>query len=417
MTDTTLETEEIVERVENLIVHYQKALLIKPDSAVIHNELGKLYAFQGKVENPPYHYLRSIQVAPDYFQAYWNLKFALLSLSWYGKTIAPELLDQGIEILRSAAQNQPDFPFAYAVLGDLLTQKGSKQEAIHCYQMASRNQVLLTRPELARQFHNHNQKSQPDFLIMGFMRCGTTSLYEYLIAHPQVLPAIDKELWFFTNWFELGIDWYLAHFPSIANGRDYLTGEATPMYINFPDAATRILERFPAMKFIVLLRNPVERAISAISLNKPPGLKNLKLERNIINGLEKAESIVDSFTDDDLIKLPLVMSFDLDYPSLLAFSHILNSLYIIYLKKWLAIFPEDQFLILKSEDLFQEPATTISKVHSFLKLPDYQLSQYPNSNPGTYPSVSNSLRRRLAEFYQPYNQQLEEYLDMKFNWE
>lgn len=407
----------MTDTVKNIISHYQKALLIKPDSAVIHNELGKLYTFQGKFENTSYHCIQAIQFAPGYFQAYWNLKFALLGLSWHGNKIATELLDQGIEILRSAAQNQPDFPFAHAVLGDLLTQKGSKQEAIDCYQIASRNQLLLTRPELTRQSHNLNQKSQPGFLILGFMRCGTTSLYDYLITHPQVLPAIDKELWFFTHFFDQGIDWYLAHFSSLANGTNYLTGEASPMYINFPDAATRVLELFPAMKFIVLLRNPVERAISAIYLNRPPGLKNKSLERDIIDGLKKAESIVGSFTDDYLIRPPFVMNFDLDYPSLLAFSHILNSLYILYLKKWLAVFPEDQFLILKSEDLFQTPATTMSKVHSFLKLPDYQLSQYRNSNPGTYPSISTSLRRRLVEFYQPYNHQLEEYLDMKFKWE
>lgn len=305
MRHTFLKTEAMVDNVENLIAHYQKALLIKPDSASIHNELGKLYAFQGKHESVPYHYIKSIEFAPNCFQTYWNLKFSLISLSWYGKTVDSILLNQGIEILRTVTQNQPNFPFAYAVLGDLLTQTGSKQEAIDCYQIASRKQVLLSRPDLASKSWNLKQKSQPNFLILGFMICGTSSLYDYLIAHPQVLPAVDKELWFFTHFFDQGRDWYLAHFPSIANGVSYLTGEATPLYINFPDTAIRVLDLFPEMKFIVLLRNPVERAISAIYLGKPPSLKHIQLEHNIIDGLEKAESMVSTLSNTSLMSFHL----------------------------------------------------------------------------------------------------------------
>lgn len=417
MTKTILATEAIVDNVESIIAHYQKALLIKPDSAVIHNELGELYGFQGEFENTPYHYIKSIQFAPDYFQAYSRLKFALLSLNWYEKTIAPELLNQGIEVLRSAAQNQSDFPFAYAVLGDLLTQKGSKQDAIDCYQIAIQNKIRLSRPDLANEIWNVNQKNQPNFLILGFMRCGTTSLYDYLTAHPQVLPAIDKELCFFTNWFNHGVEWYLAHFPSIGNQLGYLTGEATPLYIASPDAATKVLDLFPKTKFIILLRNPVERTISSIYLQRPSTLKHIQLEQNIIDGLEKAESIMNDLGDASLAELPTILNCGLTYQSVVSIYHLLSSLYIFYLKRWLALFPRDQFLILKSEDLFKDSATTMSKVHTFLELPDYQLSKYRNLNPGSYPSVSNSLRHRLAEFYQPYNQQLEEYLDMKFNWE
>lgn len=410
-------TEAMVDNVENLIAHYQKALLIKPDSAVIHSELGKLYAFQGRYENVPYHYIKAIESDPSCFQTYWNLKFSLISLIWYGEKVDLGLLNQEIETLRSVIQNQPNFPFAYAILGDLLTQKGSQQEAIDCYQTASHNQILLSRPDLANRTVTSNQKSQPSFLILGFMRCGTSSLYDYLLAHPQVLPAVDKELWFFTHFFDQGIDWYLAHFPSIADGVNYFTGEATSMYINAPDAATKVLDLFPEMKLTILLRNPVERVISAIYLQRPPSLRHIQLEHHIVDGLEKAESMVKNLSEVSLLESSSIMNCGLGHQGMVSVSHLLNGLYILYLKRWLTIFPKNQFLILKSETLFKDPSITMNQVHNFLKLSDYQLTNYRNSNPGTYPSVSNDLRRRIAAFYQPYNQQLEDYLGMKFDWE
>lgn len=412
----------MVDSIENLIAHYQKALLIKPDTANVHKELGKLYNFQGNYENATYHYIKSIQFDPSCFQVYWNLKFSLMGWNWYRKTGDLNLLNQGIEILKDVAQNQPSFPFAYTVLGDLLTQKGDKQAAIDCYRTASEKQIFLSQPELISRSLNLHQKSRPNFLILGSMRCGTSSLYDYLIAHPQILPAVDKELWFFTNFFEQGIDWYLAHFPEVADGVNYLTGEATPQYLNFPNAATKVLDAFPDIKFIILLRNPVERAVSAIYLGRPSSLKNIQLGANIIEGLEQAKLMLSNSSDISLIERSSIMSLSimncgLSHQGMVSLSHLLNGLYIFYLKRWLTTFPRDQFLILKSEDFFSDPSTTMNKVHNFLNISAHQLPKFYNLNPGSYPLISDDLRQRLTEFYQPYNQQLEEYLGMKFNWE
>ena len=417
MRSTSLNAEATIDIVENLIAHYQKALLIKPDSATIHNELGKLYRFQGRHKNAPYHYIKSIQFKPDNFQAYWDLKFSLITLSWYGKTISPGLLNQGTEILSSAAVSQPNFPFAYAVLGDLFTHKGDTQAAIDCYQVSIQNKIRLFRPDLANHTWDTSQKSSPSFLVLGFMRCGTSSLYDYLIAHPQVLPAIDKELGFFSSFFDQGVDWYLAHFPSLTGCSSYLTGEATPFYITSPDTAAKVLNLFPETKFIVLLRNPVERVISAIYLSRPSSLKHIQLEHYVIDALEKAESLMSDLSDASLVQPSSLLDTGLTYWSMLSVIHLLEGLYVFHLKRWFAIFPRDQFLILESENLFRDPATTMRKVHDFLKLPSHQLSNYRNSNPGSYPAVSSDLYHRLTGFYQPYNQQLEEYLDMKFDWE
>ena len=97
--------------------------------------------------------------------------------------------------------------------------------------------------------------------------------------------------------------------------------------------------------------------------------------------------------------------------------YVTYSIYLYFLKEWLTVFPRGQILILKSEDLFFNPATTLKRVYDFLGLPDSPQTEYRNYNPGSYPQISDHLRRQLAEFFRPYNRQLEDYLGMKFNWE
>src|SRR5438552_2997608 len=109
----------------------------------------------------------------------------------------------------------------------------------------------------------------PDFLIVGAQKCGTTSLYNYLLRHPSVVPALKRSVKFFDHgphWAK-GVWWYRAHFPFTAGraadrGRP-LTGECTPSYLIHPLGAQRVKEAAPDARLIVLLRNPVDRAYSA----------------------------------------------------------------------------------------------------------------------------------------------------------
>jgi hypothetical protein len=79
-------------------------------------------------------------------------------------------------------------------------------------------------------------------------------------------------------------------------------------------------------------------------------------------------------------------------------------------------FFREQILILKSEDLFTHPEQTMADVYRFLGLPDHPFPHYWNANPNQYPPITASLRQQLAEFFKPYNEQLEDYLGRKFDW-
>jgi hypothetical protein len=103
----------------------------------------------------------------------------------------------------------------------------------------------------------------PDFIILGTQRGGTTSLYDDLTRHPQIIPAAGKELHYFDNKYSKGVTWYRGHFSRRVRFKPWLiTGEATPYYLFHPAVPDRVLETCPRAKFLVLLRDPVSRAYS-----------------------------------------------------------------------------------------------------------------------------------------------------------
>lgn len=111
----------------------------------------------------------------------------------------------------------------------------------------------------------------PNFLILGAMKAGTTSLAYWLAEHPDVFLAPGKELFFFNvpqRW-ELGVDWYRRQFAGSEGA--IARGEATPGYLGHPRAAERIAETLPGVRLIALLRHPADRAYSQYWHNRAMG--------------------------------------------------------------------------------------------------------------------------------------------------
>ncbi|NEQ74827.1 MAG: hypothetical protein F6K23_18340 [Okeania sp. SIO2C9] len=256
----------------------------------------------------------------------------------------------------------------------------------------------------------------PSFIIIGAQKCGTTSLYNYVIEHPQILPASMKELHFF-NWRSKpgnrktveGVDWYLSQFPTIPNGKNLITGEATPDYLVDPHTPQRMFNLLPDVKLIVLLRNPIDRAVSHYHHNR--GISKKREPLPFIKAIEK-ESERLNIEKEKLIS-------DENYRSLFHrnYSYLERGIYIEQLEKWMSIFPREQFLILKSEDFYARPDVTLKEVFEFLGLPNYQVTNKKKYNEIYYQPINPKIRSNLAEYFQPYNQKLEEYLGRKFNWE
>lgn len=255
---------------------------------------------------------------------------------------------------------------------------------------------------------------KPDFLIIGGEKCGTTSLYEYLIQHPNILPAKGKEVYFFDKKFHNGFSWYRTFFPSILRKKYYnfvlkkkiITGEATPRYLNHPQAPKRISELLPDVKLIVLLRNPVDRAFSHYQMEFSNGREKLSFEKAIEN---EQERIGEEFNK---------MEMDGSYysPSYYWFSHLEAGIYINQLKRWMEFFPKEQFLIIQSEELLEATTSTYNKILKFLNLPAYQLTNYKKYKSRNYEKLDATLRKKLTDFFQSHNEKLYNFLGMDFGW-
>ena len=113
-------------------------------------------------------------------------------------------------------------------------------------------------------------RAMPDFIVIGAQKSGTSSMFKYLLQHPQILAPIYKELYYFDRHYERGLAWYACNFPAKSTiqrlndkaGRNHVAFEATATYIFDPDVPGRIAADIATRKFIALLRNPTDRAIS-----------------------------------------------------------------------------------------------------------------------------------------------------------
>lgn len=249
----------------------------------------------------------------------------------------------------------------------------------------------------------------PNFIIIGGRHCGTTSLYNYLIEHPCILPALKKEIHFFDSKFNKGLKWYKANFPKyskskIENNVQILTGEASPYCLFNPLAPKRIHETLPHVKLIVLLRNPIERAYSDYKQNDKETLtfdEAIKHEKNRLQGEEKKILL-----DSNHVSIPHWTQ-----------AYTTQGIYVEQLKNWMSIFPKHQILVLKSEDLFDNPSTILKQVHKFIGVEQLELSEYKQYNPtDKSQQMKDETRKYLEIFFKPHNERLYDYLGIRFDW-
>ncbi|MEH7385241.1 sulfotransferase domain-containing protein [Bacillus sp. JJ1521] len=247
----------------------------------------------------------------------------------------------------------------------------------------------------------------PHFLIIGAMKCGTSSLYRNLVNHPQVISASKKEVHFFDKKFDRGLDWYLNHFPLLLentneNRQDLITGEASPKYLVHPDAPKRAYETLPNAKLIVLLRNPVDRAYSHYH--------HMARNRNELLSFEEAIMKEAGQLNQQMEKV-------LDNYKTIPTSYLTRGIYANQLERWMQYFPREQFLILKSEDFFKDTQSTFKQVTDFLGISEFDFSEHKQWNVGQYNRMEEQLREWLKLFFKPHNERLYQLLGRNLDWD
>ena len=245
----------------------------------------------------------------------------------------------------------------------------------------------------------------PDFLIVGAQRCGTTSLFRYLAAHPVVVPPLfQKGIHFFDLNYRRGPRWYRGQFPlrSIANrrianaGQRAVSGEASPYYVFHPLVAGRIARDLPEVKLIVLLRDPVDRAFSAHRQETARGFETESFER----ALELEETRL-AGEIERIQAEPDYVSFHHQHHAYLA-----RGRYAEQLKRLFDLIDQERVLVVESTSFFSTPRVVWERVLEFLGLPTWYPPVFGRHNAQASAPLSDRLRERLENYFEPHDAEL-----------
>jgi Sulfotransferase domain len=248
-------------------------------------------------------------------------------------------------------------------------------------------------------------RMEPDFLIVGGQRCGTTSLFRYLAAHPAVVPPLfQKGIHFFDLHYGRGLRWYRGQFPvrSIADRRvapeapRAVTGEASPYYVFHPLAPERIARDLPAVKLIVLLRDPVDRAFSAHKQETGRGFETEPFERALDLEESRLEGELERIHAD-----PTYVSFSHQHHAYLA-----RGRYAEQLERLFDHVGRGRVLVLESAVLSATPEPVWERVLGFLGLPPSRPPAFERHNTRPSSPLSDRLQSRLEEYFAPHDAQL-----------
>ncbi|KAE8284450.1 Heparan sulfate glucosamine 3-O-sulfotransferase 3B1 [Larimichthys crocea] len=283
--------------------------------------------------------------------------------------------------------------------------------------------------------NNYGSKKFPQAIIIGVKKGGTRALLEFLRIHPDVR-AVGSEPHFFDRFYDKGLEWYRRSdegqggaleapgsweikphknlMPRTLEGQ--ITMEKTPSYFITKEAPRRVFSMSRHTKLIVVVRDPVTRAVSDYTqtLTKSPGLpsfQNLAF-RNTTTGL------IDT-----------------------SWSAVRIGIYAKHLENWLRFFPLSRLLFVSGERLVTDPAGEMGRVQDFLGLKRVVTDKhfYFNQTKGfpclkkpegssrprclgkskgrPHPQIPSEVLLRLRDFYRPFNLKFYQMTGQNFGWD
>lgn len=260
----------------------------------------------------------------------------------------------------------------------------------------------------------------PDFLVIGTKRGGTTSLWNYLLGHPDVLPMFPADLnlkspHYFYWHYDKGPAWYRSHFATRSTRRRRegqtgvapVAGEASPYYLYSPYVAARVAGLIPDVKLIVMLRDPVRRAYSHYWERVDQGVESLSFEDALAAEEDRLAGERERMAAD-----PLYYSRPHDW-----YSYRDRGIYAPQLKRWFDLFGREQFLVIRSEDFYSDPQVITREVTRFLGVSPRTVPTEVRHNYRPAPGMSADTKAEMADFYQPHNAQLYELLGRDMGWD
>jgi len=307
-------------------------------------------------------------------------------------------------------------------------------------------------------FRLDDSKPKPEFMLIGGMKCGSTSFATYLSAHPQVILKGPKEpnYWSWHRYPARYQEFFINETPLLNPGPEQtISGEFSTSSLIHPLVPRRVLANLPHVKIFILLRNPVDRAYSHFMMSKAAGLeKDCSFEEIVAAEMTEIPELLVAHEkgfldlqgdtaacyrngDGNYVRvashergLPKVsISKDPDLRDYYYTSYLFRSIYYDQVYRWLRICPREQIMIIQSESFFSDEARTMKQVCEFLGLRPFEFekaqqlqrrwdagSGNPSQAPQPYSDMSMETRRTLTDFFEPFNRKLYHLIGHEFDW-
>lgn len=257
----------------------------------------------------------------------------------------------------------------------------------------------------------------PDFLVIGAMRSGTSSLFKYLTQHPEIAPSLRKEVEYFTRHHDRGELWYRQHFAlsrhqraATLRQRRVLAFEATPYYLYAPRCPERAYRLLPKAKLIALLRDPVERAFSDYEHMVRLGFETLSFADAVQAEPARLAPELARMAED-----PMYFS-----PTHHHFSYVSRGRYAEQIRRWVQHYPRGSILLIESKHLYQDPAETFLRILDFLDVSLWAPPSFRNysyvGRPPDRSRIDPGVRHELMDTYAADDRALHSLLGVMPSW-
>ena len=255
---------------------------------------------------------------------------------------------------------------------------------------------------------------QPGFILIGAQRCGTTSLFRALLAHPQVFRSpFQKGINYFDLNYYRGDRWYRGHFPVAAAAHrraarygEPVAFEASGYYLYHPFAAERLAGVLPGVKLVVMLREPAERAFSAHKHEYARGFEQESFERALELEDERLDGEIRRMRED-----PRYESLPHRHQSYRHRGH-----YAEQLERFFEFFPRAQVHVIESEEFFAGPAQEYQRLLAFLGLSRFEPASFDRYNARPSAPMTPATQHMLGEYFAPHNERLVKLLGRPLRW-
>ncbi|TIC81859.1 sulfotransferase domain-containing protein [Nocardioides sp. GY 10127] len=258
-------------------------------------------------------------------------------------------------------------------------------------------------------------RALPGLLITGGQRCGTTSLYKALSQQPHLhRPVWRKGVHFFDSSYDKGVDWYRSHFPLVSTvrrsserwGTPATCFESSPYYLFHPLAAERIHETLPQVRVVILVRDPIERAISAHAHELARGYETLPLAEALA-----AEDARVAGEEERLAEDPTYTSHAHQHQA-----YRRRGEYVTQIEKLASVLGRDHVYVMDSHRFFEQPADVFVDFLGWMGTRAVVPTMFEQHNARKKSTIDPGLRAELEQHYAPFDEALTPWLGAPASW-